>query len=76
MQPLVPQPLEEEAAFFKQPDSHDQRVGSMFRRTRSLYITCAGQILGACFLNYVHILTHFCLELSWTSLLVEATARI
>lgn len=76
MWPMVPQLLEDEAAFIKQSDSHNQRVGSMFRRTRSLYIMCAGQIWGACFLNQVHILTHFCLELSWTSLLVEAAARI
>lgn len=74
MWPMVPQPLEDEAAFIKQSDSHDQRVGSTFRRTRSLHITCAGQILGACFLNHAYPDTFLPgIELDF---LVEAAARI
>lgn len=46
---MVPQPLEEEAAFFKQSDSHDRRLGSTFRRIRSLHITRAVEIFGELF---------------------------
>lgn len=46
---MVPQPLEEEAAFFKQPDSHDQRLGSTLRRIRSLHVTCAVEIFWGLF---------------------------
>lgn len=47
---MVPQPLEEEAAFFKQSDSHDQRLGSTFRRIRTYnIITCAAENFGGLF---------------------------
>lgn len=41
--------LEEETAFCKQSDSRDQRLGSTFRRIRSLHIICAVEIFGGLF---------------------------